>query len=359
MIRRICIFTGAVLFLLGGFVMVCQFYSYAQLSKGFSPALPPAGLSLTPELQAFQFAAYGDFRSWVEALEQITQTISESQAAFIFCLGDMVHRHTTLDFHHVLQEMREHLSLPLYAVPGNHDKSDSNGWGLYRSFFGQDYYFFGYGDTLFIALNTADSDLPAAQQSFLRETLAREWIKYARCVIVCHVPPVDPRPEGSQCMEEEAVEIFREIIEPYRIDLIISGHLHQYADLEFAGTRLVIVPSAGQEIRDPENKMFGCVLFSFEQNGNITVTQYDVAAYTSMEELEYFLSVEICRIGWVIGGLTAVIVGLLTLFCGMLGNTKFARIVSRGVLPPQTSRKQPARSVRNVAVVRFRNFNCR
>ena len=121
-------------------------------------------------------------------------------------------------------------------------------------------------------------------------------------------------------MSPEEAEIFRELIRPYRIDLILCGHIHRFSETDFAETRLVITPSAGQEIRDTENNQFGCLFLNFLQDGSIQINRNDVTSETGFESLDYFFTVNLCRAGWFItaaGLIIAALILLLHQYAGM------------------------------------------
>ncbi|MGN0872752.1 MAG: metallophosphoesterase family protein [Victivallales bacterium] len=313
MIRKLYIFTAVLLIVAGCGILSIQYCIFSGLTDHITPVLPPAGLALHPERKSFSVAVFSDFASRVDSVEKIGREISRSRAAFVLCLGDMVRKRTHPDFLHVAKELRECIVQPFYAVPGNWDRNDSSLWDVYRTHFGQDYYFFSYGDTLFVGLNTADGSLPEDQQEFLRRTLQRERGHFARCVIFCHVPPEDPRERGDHAMDPVSAGIFRDIIQPYRVDLILCGHIHRFSESDFEGTRLVIAPSSGQSIRDPDNRMFGYLLLDFPADGTIRVHRMDVTPETGFEELDYFFTVDLCRPGWFASAVAAIAAGLFLL----------------------------------------------
>lgn len=307
---------GIVLLLLTGCGILCiQCSVFFGLTDNLSPLLPPAGQFQHPERTAFTVAVFSDFASRVDSVEKIGKEISRSDAEFVLCLGDMVRRRTHPDFLHVVKELRECISLPLYAVPGNWDWNDSDRQNTYKAHFGQDHYFFGYGDTLFIALNTAGGNLPKEQREFLKSTLERERVQFRRCVIFCHIPPRDPRNGGDHAMAPKEAEVFRNLIRPYKIDLILCGHIHCFSETDFAETRLVITPSAGQEIRDMRNNQFGCLFLNFLQDGSIQINRNDVTSETGFESLDYFLTVDLCKGEWFIIAVGLIVVALILLLC--------------------------------------------
>jgi diacylglycerol kinase (ATP) len=276
--------------LLAGMGLCLAGYTASKVfSTNLPPFLPPAGRELCPTATRFRMAAFGDFGARVDSMEAVVRAIG-SQADFTICTGDMVKYALEGEYGHVVSELREEMKCPFWAIPGNHDLGLPNSLETWRRFFGQDYYYWSYGDTLFIALNTAGGKLPKDQRAFLRHTLASQRERYRRCVILSHIPPVDLRPKSSHCLPAEEATAFQEIVAGYQIDLIVSGHIHQYMDGVFAGSRLVHLPSSGQTIRDPDNRMFGYAMLEFKEDGSITVEQKNVTAETGRERMEFWAS---------------------------------------------------------------------
>ncbi len=282
--------SAGVLLVVSGIGMCLACYTARTVfSTNLPPFLPPAGREMQPAAASFRMAAFGDFGARVDSMGAVARSIG-STADFAICTGDMLKFARETEYGHVVSELREELTCPFWAIPGNHDLGLLNSLKTWKRFFGQDFYYWSYGDTLFIALNTANGKLPDEQRVFLRQTLASQRARYRRCVILCHIPPLDLRPKASHCLASEEAEVFREILSGYTIDLIVSGHIHQYMEGDFAGIRLIHLPSSGQTIRDPDNRMFGYAMFDFNEDGSITVKQMDVTAETGRESLEFFAS---------------------------------------------------------------------
>lgn len=283
-------------------------------STNLPPFLPPAGRELQPATTSFRLAAFGDFGARVDSMEAVVRAIGNN-ADFAICTGDLMEFARETEYGHVVAELHEEIKCPFWAIPGNHDLGPLNSLESWRRFFGQDYYYWSYGDSLFIALNTATGKLPAEQRVFLRQTLASQRERYRRCVILCHIPPVDLRPKASHCLPAEDADAFRDIIAGYQIDLIVSGHIHQYMEGTFAGVRLVHLPSSGQVIRDPDNRMFGYAMLDFTADGGIIVKQIDVTADTGRERMEFFASTVLGAKPPIFGaGLALIVIGSTLLY---------------------------------------------
>jgi len=313
--RRLPQRVAAVALLMAGIGLCLACYlAGIVFSTNLPPFLPPAGRELHPATTSFRMAAFGDFGARVDSMEAVVRSIG-SKTDLAICTGDMMEFARETEYGHVVAELREVMKCPFWAIPGNHDLGPLNSLESWRRFFGQDFYYWSYGDTLFIALNTATGKLPAEQRVFLRHTLASQRERYRRCVILCHIPPVDLRPKASHCLPAAEAEAFREIIAGYKIDLIVSGHIHQYREGTFAGVRLVHLPSSGQVIRDPNNRMYGYAMLDFTADGAILVKQIDVTAETGRERMEFFASTVLgAKPGLFFAGLAMIVIGSTLLY---------------------------------------------
>ncbi len=304
---------GVVLLLTGIGMCLATYTARMVFLSNLPPFLPPAGRELQPMATSFRVAAFGDFGAGVDSMKAVVQDFSD-KVDFAICTGDMMKFAVESEYGHVVTELHEIMTCPFWAIPGNHDLKQFNSLASWHRFFGQDFYFWSYGDTLFIALNTATEKLPEEQRIFLKHTLANQRERYRRCVIFCHIPPVDLRQDASHCLPAKEAEAFREIIAGHKIDLIVSGHIHQYMDDSFAGVRLVHLPSSGQVIRDPDNRMFGYAMLDFKADGTIQVKQIDVTAETGRERLEFFASTVLGNKSFIFFfGLTLIVIGSILL----------------------------------------------
>jgi hypothetical protein len=177
--------------------------------------------------------------------------------------------------------------------------------------FGPDHYWFGYGDTLFICLNTALGCSDATYR-YLHDTLETRRDAYRRCVIFCHVFPT-PEYRFDVSPEENDTEPFRKAIGNHKIDLLVVGHLHRFMETGFGGVRSVVLPSSGQDILDPDDPNYGFVLLEFNADGSIGVRHVDVTDVTGTRHWEYFWFVVARHPAWFWGGL-----GLIAVGCALL-----------------------------------------
>ncbi len=286
--------------LVGIAFIISAFYQLKILTERHSSFLPPAGEHLEPQKTHFKVAFFSDSSLKENPMEEIIGKISKSGNEFTIFCGDIAEQRSFNGFAHLNYEMSEKLTIPLYAIPGNHDTDVDGGGGLklFHQFFGQDRYYFSYGDTIFIGLNTSHFNFSEENKKWLASLLKKERQHYKRCVIYCHIPPVDLRPGKKYCLPEEDADRFYDAIKDHSVSMIISGHIHQYLYGKFHDVDLLILPPSGQRPRTKEKTPYGYVQLFFNDNGTIT-HQAILDTYTQGREyFEYYFSIYNSLILW-------------------------------------------------------------
>ena len=260
---------------------VVEFFENAK----YRSFMAPAGKMFAHNQQMFSFAAVSDTGARNEPIERILKNIRHSKAKFVLYVGDLVRYRNPSHFKWIADEIDAKLGhLPLYAVPGNHEIYSVNGKvdkSLYNELFGQGYYWFSYGDVLFIGLDSSTSSYDDEQLHWLEKTLTKIRPQFKFCVIFSHVPPINVRAPNTHR--------FAKIIMGKNVNLLISGHVHHFSESEFAGVPLVTLPSSGQPIRS-EIRKFGYVEFEFGPKGIRKVKPIYVISDDDMEHFEAFMS---------------------------------------------------------------------
>ena len=180
----------------------------------------------------FTFIAYGDNRSgWGNP--GIHQTLlahmEREKAAFVLNTGDLVFRgekqsHWELFFRQV---QRIFASVPFQPSMGNHDFSKENNYGRYFGLGanGSSYYYFSYGKAEFISLDTAINFAPGSPQyKFLEDRLKK--IQGASPIVVFFHHPAYSWSNHSSDPRVQAYWV--PLFEKYGVDLVLTGHDHNY-----------------------------------------------------------------------------------------------------------------------------------
>ena len=288
--------------------------AYAGLVLGYPESgnfAPVTGCRTAPERSRFRVACISDCSGETLALRKICGEANSADVDFSCLPGDLTQARGRAEVYYVGGILKDALRNPYYTVPGNHDVGQPGDLETYCSVFGPGHYWFGYGDTLFICLNTAQGCSDATYR-YLHDTLEARRNAYRRCVIFCHIFPT-PEYRFGVSPEENDTAPFRKAIGSHKIDLLVVGHLHRFMETSFGGVRAVVLPSSGQDILDPNDPNYGFVLLDFNADGSIGVRHVDVTDATGTSHWEYFWFVVARHPAWFWGGL-----GLIAIGCALL-----------------------------------------
>ena len=352
-LKKCALWLGSGMVLLGAAVLILQLSVNHVFSTGTaSNRLPPAG-DFMPGADTFSFAVVSDTHMRISTMDKVFADVRSKHPAFVLHAGDLSRRLNASHFEWILQELNEDLgNLPLYAVPGNHDTIPKNDppesfkgdpGRFYDRAFGQRYYWFGYGETLFVGLDDSHGFLYVEQLRWADQVFRHVRSQFKTCVVFMHIPPrpqsVDEKNgSGSETLSRSGADLsrtpknvpsFSELVKKYQVNIIFCGHLHQHIDTEYAGVRLVVAPSAGGRLRG-DTKEYGYLFCSVNNtSGELGVTYVPVTKDRGMEHTEFFLASELPRAPWV----PWVALALLTLGPGLIAIGKMIKPAKKQILP--------------------------
>lgn len=245
-----------------------------------------ARLSSRPAGETFTFAVIGDAergRFWWErifspgkfAFVEQWRAAQAGPADFVLQLGDFVSEGDAEHYAEGVALLDAELRKPFLISVGNHDRSRPNGDAdkrFYEAVFGPRDYFFDHGGWRFVALDTSDRKLTAAQLVWLAQVLSAPGPK----VIYTHVPPAyikkeKPLPEVGALEEfsvnaEEAEaqkgylsdfvtnyfkdgdEEFERLVLAGGVKAVYMGHIHAFWAANRGGVRYVISGGGGSPL---------------------------------------------------------------------------------------------------------------
>lgn len=242
-------------------------------SKNF---FPPESQFLNTDAQDFNFAIMSDSGNNNLVLEKIIRHArrSDQNYAFILYLGDLVmNRHETY-FYWMLSEIQPKLHhKPFYMVPGNHDviHDGDTDKSFYRSVMGPTYYWFGYGDTLLIGLDSSAEYMENEQFLWLDNILTKIRPHFKHCIIFSHRPPQIIPGYRDHKMDDTSIKRLRAVAKKHRgkIDAMFFGHVHYFSEQKFEGIPIYTTPTAGQG--SSVDKRFGYISVQIMAKGGIKV----------------------------------------------------------------------------------------
>jgi acid phosphatase type 7 len=233
-----------------------QIYCYS-LVAGDAAITAPAGFRTAPAPDSgapMSFVAFGDSGSGNSDQFAILDQLGTVPFRLMIHTGDIAYESGTLgefedNFFAVYAPLIK--SFAMFPSIGNHDDSS-----VFRRVFDlprageHNWYSFDYGDIHFVALDTNNVD--AEQEDWLRADLAatdREWI-----VVFGHHPPYSSGEHGSSTgLRAKLDAIFQE----HPVDLVLSGHDHDYERMEpQGGVHYVVTGGGGRGTRPVGSSSF-------------------------------------------------------------------------------------------------------
>ncbi len=243
---------------------------YPLSEAGSFRTAPPAG---DP---SFTFVALGDTQSGHATHQSIADRILSLSPDFAVHTGDLV-AHGVYDsewdrFFAIEQAMLA--SVPLFPSQGNHDANDRRYVDAFVLPGNEHWYAFDWGNARIICLQL-DAIQPFGKQSeqvlWLESTLAattQEWV-----IVAFHIPPYDALPEDEMGYAVRVNVV--PLLERYGVDLVLSGHNHNYQRSRVNGITYIVTGGAGGELvyidgPDPDTEAYynGHHFVHFSVNGN-------------------------------------------------------------------------------------------
>ena len=250
----------------------------AATTDSVSPIKPPRtplpSESATARITKFSFISYGDTRGRhdgtaiqaehamvIESMLSTIRRVAGTPDAIRFVLqsGDAVVNGSvpsqlTVSYLPLINRLTQEGGVPYFLAVGNHDVGNSIDLADPRRVSGLRNYFaanaklipaegsprrlsgyptfaFGYGNTLFIAL---DSNIPDddTQFTWVRSRLQKlDRRRYKNIVVFFHHPPFSSGPHGGATLERQAASIrltWMPLFRLYHVKLLLTGHEHFY-----------------------------------------------------------------------------------------------------------------------------------
>lgn len=203
-------------------------YCYSLFADD-APVLAPAGFRTAPPPGSgatVSFVAFGDSGSGGADQMAVLEQLGTVPFRLMIHTGDIAYESGTLaqfedNYFAVYADLLR--SFAMFPSIGNHDEGD-----VFRQVFdlpyaagGHNWYSFDHGDVHFVALDT--NEMTAEQAAWLDADLTanqRPWV-----VVYGHHPPYSSGEHGSSM---EFRQVFGPILEAHRVDLVLSGHDHDY-----------------------------------------------------------------------------------------------------------------------------------
>jgi acid phosphatase type 7 len=233
---------------------------YDVMIHGKSAAVGKFRAGTAPDEREIRFAAFGDSRNGHEVHRQIVLAIAREKIDFVLNTGDMVQNGGRIEEWTTFFQIERPLlaQVPIIPTTGNHDL---NGRELYDRFFflakwspqGRRYFATDWGNLRMIAIdNGIECNRSCAQFEYVRNELAAGAAQGKLMVMFLHHSPYS---SGVHGVNEGVARAVNELARTYGVELVISGHDHNYERTKpIDGTTYIVTGSAGAPIRpvDPQ-----------------------------------------------------------------------------------------------------------
>jgi len=232
-------------------------YCYSLFSDDLQ-MLQAAGFRTAPAASTgakVSFVAFGDSGSGSSDQMAIRDQLETVPLDLMIHTGDIAYESGTMtQFEDYYFSVYADLirSFPMYPAIGNHDESTiyEQNFDLPWAERGHNWYSFDHGDVHFVALDT--NEIGPEQARWLESDLAatdRPWK-----VVYGHHPPYSSGEHGSSM---EFRQTFGPILEKYNVDLVLSGHDHDYERIAPQnGVHYVVTGGGGRGTRAVSSSSF-------------------------------------------------------------------------------------------------------
>jgi len=193
----------------------------------------------------FSFAVFGDSQDDKKEFPLLKKVLSEiDNGNYLFALetGDMVSTGNK-ESYNLFYNIIKNTKTPLLMAIGNHDVLEGGGQN-FSDIYGQPYYFFEYGKSLFIVLDDSDSTRMSQDElNWLEEQLKKE---YTHKFVFMHKPVFNPTSDINHSLVGSSfAQKFEDLFKKYKPDIVFSGHIHAFFDITKDGVEYIISGGTG------------------------------------------------------------------------------------------------------------------
>ena len=224
-------------------------YCYQVVVDGVAMTEPaPMSTATPPGLEEpLRFVAVGDTGTGGPAQAAILKRMTESPFDFVVVLGDIAYESGTAaqlqgKFFSVYKEILRYA--PIFPSIGNHERRTREGRPYFEAFVlpePERYYSFDWGDVHFVAIDTTHRD--KQQVAWLDQDLKKNKLPWV--IVFGHHPMYTNSLRGPQLWIRQA---FSKILNDHKVDLVLTGHEHQYERFRVAGVNYVVSGGGGGQL---------------------------------------------------------------------------------------------------------------
>ncbi len=219
-----------------------------------------------PRPRPWRFIILGDTRNNTAIATALYRQARDLDPVMAFHTGDIVRggKAPELLNNHV-RLLEAHLNpVPLFCVPGNHERGPRRDYAAFKALYGDDKFAFSHDGCLFVGINNcAAKGVTEGDLAFLEKQLARSW---EHKFVFTHIPPAffeatfagDERRRGFK----RNADAFHDLMRRHRVDEVFMAHIHGYATAVLDGVRYTLTAGGGAPLSGriaAENRHFHLV----------------------------------------------------------------------------------------------------
>jgi predicted MPP superfamily phosphohydrolase len=231
-----------------------KLYCYQVLVDGtpLTESAPMTTASAPSSDDSVRFVAVGDVGTGGPAQEAIKKRMTEVPFELMLVLGDLAYKSGKPEqihgnFFAVYKDVLRFV--PVFPAIGNHELRTERGAPYFEAFVlphEERYYSFDWGNVHFVAIDTNKRD--REQLQWLDEDLRKNKLPWV--IVFGHHPMYTNSLRGPQRGVREA---FAKIFTDRNVDLVLTGHEHQYERFRVGGVNYVVSGGGGAQL----TKFFG------------------------------------------------------------------------------------------------------
>jgi len=218
-------------------------------------------------------ARFAQLRSQIKQLDPIP--------LFVVNLGDFAYP-GTLSRHEPYCYLIDEFEIPTITIIGNHELDDPSGYENYHRFYGEENFYFDYGNTRFIVIYSAygKSVIPGGlgggprtqDLAFLEDRLKGDT--HTNRIVFMHVPPYlgghyEQYPVAGSFKDKERE--FLALVEGYKVKMVGCAHVLAFDKYFYKGVHYLVSGGGGADLRAQGRNIFHhFVLITINKSGQIT-----------------------------------------------------------------------------------------
>ncbi|HQE81571.1 MAG TPA: metallophosphoesterase [Candidatus Hydrogenedentes bacterium] len=221
-------------------------YNYSQLLANLQ--------ARGPAPDTFSFVVFGDSRNNTFVASKVFEQAAKENPAIMFHTGDLIRGGTVAEYlENFLPLLEISGPVPVFCVPGNHERGERRDFAAYDAIYGGDRFSFDYGSCRFMGFNASEIVRVSSDDlEFLDRELSKPGVQYK--FVFFHIPPAyfeevaigDEDPRGFTWK----ASAFRALLAKHKVNEVYMGHIHGYASAVIDGVRYTLSAGAGAPLSD-------------------------------------------------------------------------------------------------------------